>query len=74
MDAITELVAIEAIKKLKAQYCRFSDTRDDEAFEALFTDDVEWTLTTSDSRSKARTTWVTGTTTRSTSVSRAGVG
>ena len=44
MDQLEKLVAIEEIKKLKARYCRFSDTRDDEAFEALFTDDVEWTL------------------------------
>lgn len=44
MDPLQELIAIEQIKKLKAQYCRFSDTRDDERFETLFTEDIVWKL------------------------------
>ncbi|MBD0021877.1 DUF4440 domain-containing protein [Gordonia pseudamarae] len=31
---------IEAIRSLKAQYCRFLDTRDGDAWRALFADDV----------------------------------
>lgn len=44
MDDLERLIAIEDIKKLKARYCRYVDTKQDEKFEALFTEDVEWTL------------------------------
>ncbi len=35
---------VEAIRRLKAQYCRFLDTRDIEAWRALFAPDVVVTL------------------------------
>ncbi|OBI70997.1 nuclear transport factor 2 family protein [Mycobacterium sp. E740] len=35
----TDLVEIEAIKQLKARYCRFLDTKDWAAWRALFADD-----------------------------------
>ena len=35
----TALMAIEAIKQLKARYCRYLDTKDWAAWRALFTDD-----------------------------------
>ena len=38
-DHATALVAIEAIKQLKARYCRYLDTKDWAAWRALFTDD-----------------------------------
>ena len=38
-DNATTLLAIEAIKQLKARYCRFLDTKDWAAWRALFTDD-----------------------------------
>jgi hypothetical protein len=50
VDQLSRLVAIEEIKNLKARYCRFSDTRDDEAFEALFADDLVWTLMSADGK------------------------
>jgi hypothetical protein len=37
-DAAT-LLAVEAIKQLKARYCRYLDTKDWAAWRALFTDD-----------------------------------
>lgn len=37
-DAAT-LLAVEAIKRLKARYCRYLDTKDWAAWRALFTDD-----------------------------------
>src|SRR5262245_9585617 len=40
MDAITRLVAIEAIKQLKAKYFRCVDTKDWRAFQELFTADA----------------------------------
>ncbi|WP_239806457.1 nuclear transport factor 2 family protein [Croceicoccus hydrothermalis] len=44
MDTISEplarLVAFEAIKSVKARYCRFLDTKDWPAFAALFTADA----------------------------------
>jgi SnoaL-like domain len=38
-DNATTLLAIEAIKQLKARYCRYLDTKDWAAWRALFTDD-----------------------------------
>jgi hypothetical protein len=38
-DDATTLIAIEAIKQLKARYCRHLDTKDWTAWRALFTDD-----------------------------------
>jgi hypothetical protein len=38
-DDATELMAIEAIKQLKARYCRHLDTKDWPAWRAIFTDD-----------------------------------
>lgn len=35
----TELVAIEAIKRLKARYCRYLDAKDWAAWRSVFTDD-----------------------------------
>ncbi len=39
-DAIQRLVDIEEIRQLKARYFRFLDTKDWDAFGALFTDDA----------------------------------
>jgi hypothetical protein len=39
MDAAETLLEIEAIKQLKARYCRFLDTKDWAAWRALFSDD-----------------------------------
>ena len=39
MDAATTLLEIEAIKQLKARYCRFLDTKDWQAWRNIFTDD-----------------------------------
>jgi hypothetical protein len=38
-DNATALLAIEAIKQLKARYCRYLDTKDWAAWRALFADD-----------------------------------
>jgi hypothetical protein len=38
-DEATELMAIEAIKRLKARYCRYLDTKDWAAWRAIFTHD-----------------------------------
>jgi hypothetical protein len=38
-DDATALIAIEAIKQLKARYCRHLDTKDWAAWRAIFTDD-----------------------------------
>jgi hypothetical protein len=40
MDALEELLARDAIREVKARYCRFLDTKDWEAFGGLFTDDA----------------------------------
>ena len=40
MDQITELLAIEAIKRLKARYFRYFDTKNWERWIDVFTDDV----------------------------------
>lgn len=40
MDAMQTLLAIEAIRAVKARYCRTLDTRDWDGFAALFTDDA----------------------------------
>jgi hypothetical protein len=40
MDALEELLAREAIREVKARYCRFLDTKDWEGFGGLFTDDA----------------------------------
>jgi SnoaL-like protein len=39
MDDVTTLLEIEAIKQLKARYCRFLDTKDWEAWRGVFADD-----------------------------------
>jgi SnoaL-like domain len=39
MDDATALLEIEAIKQLKARYCRLLDTKDWDAWRTLFTDD-----------------------------------
>lgn len=39
MDDVTALREIEAIKQLKARYCRYLDTKDWQAWRALFADD-----------------------------------
>jgi SnoaL-like domain len=39
MDDATALLDIEAIKQLKARYCRFLDTKDWQAWRSLFSDD-----------------------------------
>jgi hypothetical protein len=39
MDDATTLLEIEAIKQLKARYCRYLDTKDWEAWRGIFTDD-----------------------------------
>ncbi|WP_292988893.1 nuclear transport factor 2 family protein [Mycobacterium sp.] len=39
MDAAEELREIEAIKQLKARYCRFLDAKDWSAWRTIFTDD-----------------------------------
>jgi hypothetical protein len=38
-DTATTLLAIESIKQLKARYCRCLDTKDWDAWRAIFTDD-----------------------------------
>jgi hypothetical protein len=38
-DNVTTLLAIEAIKQLKARYCRYLDTKDWAAWRAIFADD-----------------------------------
>jgi SnoaL-like domain len=38
-DDATELMAVEAIKQLKARYCRYLDTKDWAAWRAIFADD-----------------------------------
>ncbi|WP_310531384.1 nuclear transport factor 2 family protein [Novosphingobium sp.] len=40
MDALDSLLAIEAIRAVKARYCRLLDTKDWAGFAALFTDDA----------------------------------
>ncbi len=40
MDDATTLLEIEAIKQLKARYCRLLDTKDWQAWRALFHDDL----------------------------------
>jgi uncharacterized protein (TIGR02246 family) len=40
VDALTQLVEIEAIKRLKAKYFRCLDTKDWEGWLSVFTDDV----------------------------------
>ena len=39
MDDATTLLEIEAIKQLKARYCRHLDTKDWQAWRSLFSDD-----------------------------------
>ncbi len=39
MDDVAELKAIEAIKSLKAKYCRLLDTKQWDGWRAIFTDD-----------------------------------
>ena len=39
MDDATALLEIEAIKQLKARYCRYLDTKDWQAWRGLFSDD-----------------------------------
>ena len=39
MDDVASLLEIEAIKRLKAQYCRYLDAKDWEAWRGLFDDD-----------------------------------
>ncbi len=39
MDDATALLEIEAIKQLKARYCRYLDTKDWQAWRSLFTND-----------------------------------
>jgi uncharacterized protein (TIGR02246 family) len=38
---LDELIALEEIRRLKARYCHSIDTKDWEAFAALFTEDAE---------------------------------
>ncbi|KPF84095.1 nuclear transport factor 2 family protein [Novosphingobium sp. AAP93] len=40
MDALETLLAIEAIREVKARYCRLLDTKDWDGFAALFTADA----------------------------------
>ena len=40
MDALQTLLTIEAIRAVKARYCRFLDSKNWEGFAALFTDDA----------------------------------
>ncbi|MDN4520641.1 nuclear transport factor 2 family protein [Mycolicibacterium austroafricanum] len=40
MDDAAAMVEIEAIKQLKARYCRFLDTKDWDSWRALFADDL----------------------------------
>ena len=39
MDDATALLEIEAIKQLKARYCRYLDTKDWQAWRSIFADD-----------------------------------
>ena len=39
MDDATDLLEIEAIKQLKARYCRYLDTKDWQMWRGIFTDD-----------------------------------
>lgn len=39
MDAAAEVLEVEAIKRLKARYCRLLDTKDWQGWRALFSDD-----------------------------------
>ena len=39
MDDAAALLEIEAIKQLKARYCRYLDTKDWQAWRGIFTDD-----------------------------------
>ena len=48
MNRVDELWAIEQIKQLKARYFRFADTRQDESFLDLFTEELEWILYSED--------------------------
>jgi hypothetical protein len=47
LDPAAELLEIEAIKQLKARYCRFMDTKDWAAWRQLFTDDLHSDTTAS---------------------------
>lgn len=42
MDPIRDLLAIEAVKRLKARYCRHLDDEEWDAFRSLFTDDADF--------------------------------
>jgi len=42
--AVHELQELEALRQLKARYCRFLDTKDVESWRAVFTSDVVVTL------------------------------
>jgi SnoaL-like domain len=44
VNALDRLIAVEEIKKLKARYFRFIDTKDVQAFLDQFTEDVHWHL------------------------------
>jgi uncharacterized protein (TIGR02246 family) len=44
MDPIERLLAVEEIKKVKARYFRFIDTKDNEGFLDQFTEDLHWVL------------------------------
>jgi hypothetical protein len=44
MDATEKMLAIEEIKRLKASYLRFVDTKDWQSFEALFAPDASFDL------------------------------
>ena len=57
-QAVRRLVAIEAIKNLKARYFRCVDSRQWEEFATLFTDDVQIDFAESTSGSKTRDEFV----------------
>jgi hypothetical protein len=42
MEPVQELLAVEAIKQVKARYCRHLDAEDWDAFRTLFADDAEF--------------------------------
>jgi hypothetical protein len=44
MEPIERLLAVEEIKKVKARYFRFIDTKDNKGFLEQFTEDLHWVL------------------------------
>lgn len=57
-DIVARLVAIEDIRRLKARYLRYVDTKQWEGLAALFTDDAVVDIAESDAGSRGKTEFV----------------